>query len=245
MIVRIRHPEKLIYPESDDQPMGENTLQFQWIITLFHGFENLYFERPDVFVSSDLFWYPVEGDPTTVLAADLMIVFGRPKGHRGSYKQWEEGGVAPQVVIEIQSPSNTTRNSARKRAFYRRYGVQEFYEYDPDTGVFLAWQRDGRKLVPVPDPNGMTSPLLGVRFEVSREGILSVIRPDGRPFLSYRDMIMEAERHQEQLLQERLRAERERLKADQERLKADQERLKAEKLAARLRELGIDPESVS
>ena len=135
------------------------------------------------------------------------------------------------MVIEIQSPSNTTRNSARKRAFYRRYGVQEFYEYDPDSGAFLAWRREGRKLVPVPDPNGMTSPLLGVRFEVSREGILSVIRPDGRAFMSYREMIMEAERHQEQLLRERQ--------------KAALEKQKAEKLAARLKALGVDPDTVT
>ena len=89
MLVRIRHPKKLIYPESDEQE-GRSTLSFQWLYTLFIGFENLYFERPDVFVSSDLFWYPVEADSPTVLAADLMIVFGQPKRHRGSYKQWKK-----------------------------------------------------------------------------------------------------------------------------------------------------------
>ena len=35
-----------------------------------------------------------------------MVVFGRPKGYRGSYRQWEEGGIAPQVVFEILSPGN-------------------------------------------------------------------------------------------------------------------------------------------
>lgn len=88
MLVRIRHPERLIYPESDGRPLGENTLQFQWIVALFNGFEGHFRDRPDVFVASDLFWYPVYGDPTTVLAPDLMVVFGRPKGHRPSYKQW-------------------------------------------------------------------------------------------------------------------------------------------------------------
>src|SRR5882672_8230956 len=129
MVVRILHPEKLIYPESDGQPMGENTLQFQWIITLLHGFENLFFDREDVFVAGDLFWYPVEGDPTTVMAPDLMVVVGRPKGHRASYKQWEEGGIAPQVVIEVQSPSNTSKQLNDKRLFYSRFGVEEYYNY--------------------------------------------------------------------------------------------------------------------
>jgi Uma2 family endonuclease len=41
---------------------------------------------------------------------------------------------------------------------------------------------------------------------------------------------------------ERLRADAERLRADAERLRADAERLRAERLAARLRDLGIEPE---
>ncbi len=32
-----------------------------------------------------------------------MVVFGRPKGDRGSYKQWLENQIAPQVVFEILS----------------------------------------------------------------------------------------------------------------------------------------------
>jgi hypothetical protein len=34
------------------------------------------------------------------------VAFGRPKGYRGSYRQWAEGDTAPLVVIEILSPSN-------------------------------------------------------------------------------------------------------------------------------------------
>jgi Uma2 family endonuclease len=223
MLVRIRHPEKLVYPESDGQPMGENTLQFQWIITLFHGFESFYFDRPDVFVAGDLFWYPVKGDPTTVQAPDLMIVFGRPKGHRGSYKQWDEGGVAPQVAIEIQSPGNAAKDLTEKHAFYSEYGVEEYYLYDPLSENLLAWLRSGRDLVPVANPNGFVSPLLGVTFEIPDEGSLRVIRPDGRRFLTYAEMIMAAE--------------------EQQRLAAE-ERARAAKLAAKLRELGVDPDSV-
>ena len=216
MLVRIKHPEKLIYPESDDQPMGENTLQFQWIITLFHGFENLFFDRPNVFVASDLFWYPVRGDPTTVLAPDLMVVLGRPKGHRGSYKQWEEKRVAPQVIVEIQSPSNTGKEMTAKRRFYSRYGVEEFYQYDPEAGEFAVSLRSAQGLRRVREPDGFVSPRLGVRFEMPASGVLRVIRPDGRPFLTYQELITAAETQQQ----------------------------RAAKLAAKLRELGIDPDAV-
>lgn len=214
MLVRIRHPEKLIYPETDGKPMGENTLQFQWIITLFHGLENLFFDRPDVFVAADLFWYPVKGDPTTVIAPDIMVVVGRPKGHRGSYKQWEEGKVPPQVVFEIESPGNTAKEKAAKKAFYREFGVGEFYEYDPESDDLQIWLRAGKQLKAVKDVDGFVSPRLGIRFELPAGGPLRVIRPDGRPFLTYQELITEAE------LQQR----------------------RADKLAAKLRELGVDPD---
>ena len=59
-----------------------------------------------MFVAGDLLWYPVEGKPSIRTAPDVMVVFGRPKGDRGSYKQWEEDGIAPQVVFEVLSPGN-------------------------------------------------------------------------------------------------------------------------------------------
>ncbi len=49
----------------------------------------------------------------------------------------------------------------------------------------------------------------------------------------------------EQAEQERQRAEQERQRAEQERQRAEQERQRAESLAAKLRELGVDPDQLS
>src|SRR3954453_12869512 len=87
----------IIYPDSDGQPMAENTRQYEWIVTIKGNLDILYLGREDVFVAGDLLWYPVEGDPAICTAPNTMVVFGSPKGHRGSYKQWEEGGIAPRV----------------------------------------------------------------------------------------------------------------------------------------------------
>ena len=100
-------PEDIDYPESDGLPLAENTDQLLWIVKLFSGFFGWYRNDPNVFVASDLLWYPVEGERDIRTAPDVMIAFGRPKGRRSSYRQWREAGVAPQVVIEIRSPSNT------------------------------------------------------------------------------------------------------------------------------------------
>ncbi len=68
----------IVYPESDGLPMAENTLQYQWIVTIVGGLRHLFDDDPDVFVAGDLFWYPVEGHPEIRLAPDAMVAFGRP-----------------------------------------------------------------------------------------------------------------------------------------------------------------------
>ncbi|HEY9644598.1 MAG TPA: hypothetical protein V6C57_29145 [Coleofasciculaceae cyanobacterium] len=48
------------------------------------------------------------------MAPDVLVAFDRPKGKRDAYKQWEENGIAPQVVFEILSPDNTKAKMNRK-----------------------------------------------------------------------------------------------------------------------------------
>lgn len=123
---------ELIYPESDGQPMSDNTKQFRWIATIKEGLEWLFQDDPNVFVAGDLLWYPTQGNNVTRAAPDAMVAFGRPKGDRGSYQQWKEGNIAPQVVFEVRLPGNSQTELDKKLVFYDRYGVEEYYLYDPD-----------------------------------------------------------------------------------------------------------------
>ncbi len=101
---------QLFYPDSDGKPMADNTVQYRWIVRLVANLRYL-FKEQTVFVAGDLLWYPqqVTVPPAPRQAPDAMVVFGRPPGERGSYKQWEEDNIAPQVVFEILSPSNSAR----------------------------------------------------------------------------------------------------------------------------------------
>ena len=83
------------YPDSDGQPMADNTKQFRWIVTIKENLELLFADQADVFVAGDLLWYPVEGDNKTRQAPDTLVVFGRPKGDRSSYQQWKENDIPP------------------------------------------------------------------------------------------------------------------------------------------------------
>ena len=222
---RPARPE-VIYPDSDGQPIADNTLQFEWITTIKLGLDAVFRNDPDVFVAGDLLWYPVEGDNTLRVAPDVMVVFGRPKGYRGSYQQWREENIAPQVVFEILSPGNWLPEMIRKFRFYERYGVEEYYVYDPDAGKLSGWLREGAELLEIPSAFGWTSPRLGVRFE-SEAGELRIYGPDGRPFVPYVELVeqnTELEQQNAELAQQR-----------------EAERQRAERLAAKLRELGVDP----
>jgi Uma2 family endonuclease len=209
------------YPESDGQPMADNTEQYDWMVKIKENLEILFAEEPDVFIASDLLWYPVPSRQITgPVAPDVMVVLGRPKGRRGSYRQWEEGDLPPQVVFEILSPSNSAQEMANKRVFYDTYGVEEYYLYDPAENRLEIWLRQEGRLRPVSHLKGWSSPRLGIRFALTPE-TLEIYDPQGRPFLT---SVQLAHRVQ------------------QEATRAEQEHQRAERLAARLRALGIDPD---
>src|SRR5262245_3685573 len=136
----------IIYPESDGKPTSDNTKQLRWIVVLFGNLAALFRSRADVFVAGDLLWYPVEGRSDLSIAPDVLVVFGRPKGDRGSYQQWNEGGLPLTVVFEILSPSNTIAEMDDKQAFYEEHGVEEYYIYDPDRNRLMIFVRQGEVL---------------------------------------------------------------------------------------------------
>jgi Uma2 family endonuclease len=250
METQIVKKENIIYPDSDGQPMADNTKQFNWIVLIKEGLEALFANRPDVFVAGDLLWYPVEGKPTIRKAPDVLVAFGRPKGDRGSYKQWEEDNIAPQVVFEINSPGNTTLEMLRKFDFYQRYGVQEYVFYDPDTNELAIWVRNNGKLETVEEVNNWRSPLLGVRF-VLDEDTLFLYRPDGERFATYTeilDFLNEAKTKLEETKTKLEETKTELVETKTELVETKQqleeEKRKREALAQKLRELGIDENSL-
>jgi Uma2 family endonuclease len=243
--VPIDKPTPVLYPDSDGEPMSDNTAQFAWIVLIK---ENLDVLLPDAFVGGDILWYPVEGDPKTRIGPDALVAIGRPKGYRGSYRTWEEAGVVPQIVFEIWSPKNGFNHRLSKLAFYDQHGVSEFYAYDPLSNEFSAFVRGASGLAPVNTEGGWTSPLLNVHFEPGEETLV-VRGPDGAPFRSLGEERARADEERVRADEERARADAERGRADAERGRADAERGRADAeraravaLAERLRALGIDPD---
>ncbi|MEZ2301577.1 MAG: Uma2 family endonuclease [Microcoleus sp.] len=213
---------EIIYPDSDGKPMSDNTKQFQLIVTIQGGIDALFKDNENVFVAGDLLWYPVEGDNKIRQAPDTMVVFGRPKGDRGSYQQWQEDNIAPQVVLEIFSPENRMREIFKLFKFYENYGVEECYFYDLKYNELIGWVRSDGELNYIESMEGWVSPRLEIRFETA-SGDLEIYQPDGLKFLSYVELSRqrEQERQEKELVQQ-----------------------KADRLSEKLREMGINPEDI-
>jgi Uma2 family endonuclease len=171
-------PPKIIYPENDGNPMSDNTKQFQLIMRIQGGIDALFKDNPNVFVAGDLLWYPIENDNKTRQAPDIMVVFGRSKGDRGSYQQWNEDNIAPQVVFEIISPGNRMKAMYKLFKFYQKHGVEEYYIYDPEDNELMGWLQTDGELDYIESIEGWVSPRLQVRFETA-SGELEIYQPDG------------------------------------------------------------------
>jgi Uma2 family endonuclease len=242
--------KQIKYPESDGKPMADNTLQYRWIVTIQGGIDAMFKDNPDVFVAGDLLWYPVEGNNKIRVAPDVMVVCDRPKGERGSYLQWKENNVTPQVVFEILSPGNTLIEMARKLQFYNNYGVEEYYLYDPEKNDFSGWIRRENGLEVIENIDNWISPRLRIRF-VLGESQLEIYRPDGKKFVSFLELDT-----QRQLAEERANLEEQRANLEEQRANSEEQRAnleeqransaeeKAQRLADKLKELDINPDDI-
>jgi hypothetical protein len=177
---------------------------------------------PDVLVSLDV-----------ELPVDIWT-----KRHR-SYMIWEYGK-PPEVVLELVS--NTVGGEADvKLRTYARMGVSYYVLYDPTKQlsdqvlrVYALHPGNAAALQDMWLPGVELGLLLWQgKFEDHEDTWLRWRDRDGQMLLT------EAERAE----QERQRAEQERQRADQERVMRQQAQQQAERLAARLRELGIEPEA--
>lgn len=138
--------------------------------------------------------------------------------YRGSYKQWEEENIAPQVVFEILSPSNFASELSKKQNFYVQYGVLEMYVYDPISYEFWGLVQSQRDEIPrliTPLNLPWVSLALGIEFNPFDDG-LQVFYPNGNVFKDPEEALQEKEQTQQKL----------------------------DRAWGKLRELGIDPEKL-
>src|SRR3982750_604103 len=137
--------DDVYYPESDGQPMAETDLHLDEMYDLIHALRRRYRDVPDVYVTGNLFFYYLKGDPRSVVAPDVFLVYGVPKRKRRTYKLWEEGRV-PSRVMELTSDSTKGEDLSKKKLCYESLGVEEYFLHDP-FGDYLDPTLQGFRLV--------------------------------------------------------------------------------------------------
>jgi Uma2 family endonuclease len=236
------------YPDTDGLPMAESDFQRKPLTYAVEALDIYFQDRPDVYVSGNLFLYYREGDPRVVVAPDVFVVFGAAKRDRPSYKLWEEPK-APDFVLEITSKSTQSEDQESKPQTYAQLGVREYVQYDP-TGDYLKPPLQGLRLVagtyePLPvteRPEGrlvLYSAVLELELHVEDGQLHFYTAETGQKLLTHR----EAEQARLQAEQGRLQAEQARLQAEQARLQAEQARLQAEERASQEAALRRDAEA--
>jgi len=260
--------DPLYYPSSDGEPLAENTLHYEWIVSLYHACK-LLLNQEDIFIASDLLWYPTKGDRKTRRAPDVMIAFGRPQrmGEQVlSYRQWDEDNVAPQVVFEVLSQSDRAEIVEKKFQFYQKFGVQEYYVCSPLKKDTRIWTREQGILVEVDKGESWQSPRTGLRFQ--KGGDFNICLPDGSPILlpteQAKSLKQESEAAEAKLKEEtakrkletaKRKAETAKRKAETAKWQAETAKRKEEEtrrqevtakpaaMTAIVRKMGIDPEA--
>ncbi len=251
------------YPDSDGQPMTESDATRDSLLYCIEVLRLHFKGRSNVYVSGNLFIYYEEGNPRAVLSPDLFVIFGVSNRKRRSYKTWQEGGKVPDFVLEITSRSTQRQDEIEKPRLYAHLGVQEYFQYDP-TADYLTPQLRGGTLVEgtyQPLPLATTaaglpylhSAVLGLDLQLHppypelgltpAAQTLRFYDPQTATKLLSRD---ELEHLREALQEENGRIQQENSRIQQENDRIQQERdaaqQRAEALAARLRELGLDPD---
>ena len=169
----------ILYPESDGTPMAETDEHYRLTTDLRFALEVFYKADPDVYVGADMFLYWEEGKPSSVVAPDVFVVQGRPKGERRTWKLWEEDGRVPALVIELTSESSRYHDLGTKKGVYEILGVSEYLVYDPLAEYleprFQAFRLvDGRYREPAGLP--LRSVTTGLEFR-EHEGTLRLFDP--------------------------------------------------------------------
>ncbi len=216
------------YPETDGKPMAETDVHRKLMTDLIEALERHFQATPDVYASGNMLLYYEEGNPRKSVAPDVFVVRGVGKHQRRVYFLWQEGR-APAAVFEISSRGTYKEDLQRKWLLYAQLGVAEYYLYDPEydylKGGLMAYRPgDEGEYVEAPVTDGVIhSPALGLDV-VDTGTTLRLRDPQTGQFLPTRAELEQA--------------------AAEAADRATQAEERATRLAAKLRELGVDPEQV-
>ncbi len=205
-------------PIWSDEPPMESTLHYAQLALLVACLERLWRDRQDYFIGANLSVYfsLAELSRRQFRGPDFFLVRGVEKRPRASWVVWEEGGRYPDLIIELLSESTAATDRTAKRALYQDvFRTPEYFWFSPETLEFMGLRLEGGRYLEIPADEH------GRRWSRVLELSLGIHEGQLRYFTEAGDLVPTPQEAEEE------------------------QRRRAEALAARLRELGVDPDQIA
>ena len=214
-----------------DEPSLESDLHLQQITILIGCLERLWQERNNYYASGNLTIYYNEEQlkKRDFCGPDFFVVLDTEKRPRKSWVVWGEQGKYPNVIVEILSDSTANIDRNKKKILYQNtFRTPNYFWFDPES-----LELQGFRLI-AGQYQAIAANENGYLWSEQLELYLGIFERKLRYFTPTGELVLTAA---EAELQEREAKE-------QAILEKEQAILEKEKLAQKLRELGIDPETI-
>ena len=230
--------EDIIIPPSDlwsDEPPLESDLHRLQIDCLINCINWLWRSRQDFYASGNItiYYSPEQTKSRDFRGPDFFLVLGTERKPRKSWVVWAEEGKYPNVIVEILSNSTAAIDRGKKKEIYQdTFRTPDYFWFEPVSLEFTGFHLIDGKYQPI-EANQQ-----GWLWSQQLELYLGIHEKTLRFFTAEGELVpteAEYERQQKELAQQQVQ---------QEALRTQQEAQRAEKLAAKLRELNINPDTL-
>ncbi|MEA5506726.1 Uma2 family endonuclease [Halotia wernerae UHCC 0503] len=219
--------EDVIFPPGDlysDEPPLESYLHLQQMLLLLKCLEWWWRDRHDFFVAGNLtiYYRPRQIKSKDFRGPDFFVVLGTEHQPRKSWVVWEEDGKYPNVIVELLSDSTATTDKGLKKQIYQdTFRTPEYFWFDPNNLEFAGFVLLAGKYQPIEsNPQGWL-------WSQQLELYLGVDQRNLRFYTFEGQLVPTPEETAQQEIQ-----------------RAEQEKQRSDRLAAKLQELGIDPNTI-
>jgi len=226
--------EDVIFPPGDlysDEPPLETDLHRLQMTLLIQCLEWLWRNRNDFYASGNItiYYSPRQRKSEDFRGPDFFVVLEAERRPRKSWVVWEEYGKYPNVIVELLSDSTAATDKGLKKQIYQdTFRTPEYFWFDPNNLEFAGFVLLGGKYQPLePNPQGWL-------WSQQLELYLGVFQEKLRFFTTEGQLVVTPEEIAQQETQ----------RAEQEKQRAEQEKQRGDRLAAKLRELNINPDTV-
>jgi Uma2 family endonuclease len=228
-----------------DEPPLESDLHLQQIIILLSCLELLWQEKNDYYASGNLTIYYKEEQlkKRDFCGPDFFVVLDTEKRPRKSWLVWGEQGKYPNVIVEILSDSTANIDRTKKKNLYQNtFRTPNYFWFDPESLELQGFRliAGQYQVIPANENGYLWSEQLELYLGIF-DRKLRYFTVDGQLVPTPQEAELQQRQAKEQILLER---EQERQAKEQAILEKEQAILEKEKLAQKLRELGIDPETI-